>query len=1017
MNFASRRLARTAAMLVAVGSIIRAAGDGNLALTVTDATGKPVAGATVVISSPTQIAGARTLATDAAGKVRFARLSPGAFKVIVTAGGFQSLSLDNVEVTVDQTAQVNARLAAVNAATVEVIAAVSTVDTTTITQGTTVTSEQLESLPVGRTQLASINLAPGVISMGPTMDPALTTGLNRSNTGAMGARNNTYLIDGIDVTSPESGTLRTGVAPELIQVQDVKTGAITAEYSARAGLFSSVTTKSGGNEFSGGLTLDQNPGSLQANPAPDRFQVGDHNVTDYTLWFMGPILKDKLWFVTSYQGIKNTVGVTLDPSATTTPGEKRTGINNQGYGLFAKLTYQPTQNDTLDLTFNKNPFKSDNLVSPSVLTRRALRTDQGGQRYLFHYGHQFSNLFVDVRTSRHEERNWNFGEYTDVGPQNTIRSLSALTPLQSQLGNNGTLDKRDYQKDLTRLDLTYMFDAMGSHVLKAGAQVGKEQLTQGIGILQTDQFESYDVGTYRWSNLPAGNVKSQKVRILNAINNTPSLKAAFIAAGYIPTGTGGTFGTTDLDNYQFSEANPFGGYYAYRIHQQDFAESTPKLKTNGFYMQDQWQINRLTLSPGLRFDSYKFLADNGAELFNTKYTVAPRMGLTYDVLGGGRSKVYAYFGRYIDPIKLDMVRFTGSLTSSVRTEDARMLNQWITYNVRGGSKTVDAVFADTFKLPKTDEFRIGYSFEFGKNYSLDASFTRRRDYDIVEDWDPTLYTNPLALEDEARGNFGMPTRASGTPLTAQQQQMVNLYRNLAIDPSYFAGGGYTGDQNVARVQGRTLNFVLANLPGGERVFRSLDLTVNRREANHWGGLLTLSLVQAKGNSNSSGNADFQGDLAKYDPRLPYTNGYLEGSVNWVMKSYGYYRWDNGLLVGLNFVSHSGFHYSRGDVGSGRVLQATPSLSEAFSEQLGTRMTPVYNQWDMRIQYGHKLTEKVRGEVYLDVINVMNRQEATGLSEGLNVRSGIAGNTNAALPDQPYSFQAPRQLSFGVRLKF
>lgn len=1017
MNDLSHRIARATALIVAVGSIVHAAGDGSLALTVTDSAGKPVAGASVAVSSPTQISGARTIVTDATGKARFIRLAPGGFRVVVTAGGFQTLTLDNVDVTVDQTSQVTARLAAVNAATVEVIAAVSTVDATTITQGTTITSEQLESLPIGRTLVASINLAPGVVSLGPGMDPALTTGLNRSNTGANGARNNTYLIDGIDVTSPESGTLRTGIAPELIQVQDVKTGAITAEYSARAGLFSSVTTKSGGNEFSGGVTFDMNPGSLQANPGPNRFMVGDHDVTDFTLWFMGPIIKDKLWFVTSYQGIKNTVGVTLDPSATATPGEKRTGILNQGYGFFTKLTYQPTPNDTLDLTYNKNPFKSDNLSGPNVLTRRALRTDQGGERYLFHYGRQFSNLYVDFRTSRHEERNWNFGMYSTDGPQNTIRSLSALTPLQSQLGNNSTLDKRTYQKDLTRIDLTYLFDAMGSHILKAGVQTGKEQLTQGIGIAQADAFESYDTGAYLWSNLPSGNVKSQQVRIINAINNTPALKSAFLAAGYIPTGAGGAYSTTDLNSYQFSEANPNGGFYAYRIHQQDFAESTPKLKTNGFYLQDQWQIGRLTLSPGIRFDSYKFLADNGAKLFDTKYTAAPRMGLTYDLLGGGRSKVYAYFGRYVDPIKLDMVRFTGSLTSSVRTEEARMLGQWITYNVRGGSKTVDAVFADTFKLPKTDEFRIGYSFEFGRNYSFDMSFTRRRDYDIVEDWDPTLYTNPLALEDEARSTFGMPTRASGTALSAQQQMMVNLFTGLAIDPSYFAGGGYTGAQNVARVRAGTLNFVLANLPGGERVFRSLDLTINRREANHWGGLFTLSLVQAKGNSNSSGNADFQGDLAKYDPRLPYTNGNLEGSIGWIMKGYGFYRWDSGFLVGLNFVSNSGFHYSRGQVGSGRVLQAPPSLDEAFSEQLGSRMTPVFNQWDLRLQYGRKLTERVRGEVYLDVINLLDAQEATGLSEGLNVRSGVIGTVNAAYPDQPYQFQAPRQLKVGVRLKF
>ncbi|MBK8727064.1 MAG: TonB-dependent receptor [Holophagaceae bacterium] len=502
-------------------------------------------------------------------------------------------------------------------------------------------------------------------------------------------------------------------------------------------------------------------------------------------------------------------------------------------------------------------------------------------------------------------------------------------------------------------------------------------------------------------------------RPITAINNSPALTNQFLAAGFVRTKEDPIthaiigFQSSDLNAYRFNEANPLGGFYSYRVHQESIQSSTPKMKTQGFYVQDQWQMGTLTFSPGVRFDKYEYLADNGQSLFKTDFAIAPRVGLTWDAKGDGRSKVYAYWGRYIDPIKLDMVRFTGSLTSSVRLEQARLLNQWVTVITRGGSKTVDAVFADTFKLPKTDEFRIGYQAEFGGLYTFEATYTKRRDYDIVEDWDPTLYTDAGNLEAEARGLMGL---SSSTAPTAAQQSVINAFRGLVIPFSYFAGGGYTGEQNTARL-GTSLNFVLANLPGGERKYRTLDLTVTRREADHWGGFMSFSLVNAKGNTQSSGNADFQGDLARFDPRLGYHNGSLEGSVDWLAKAYAYYHWDMGFMVGMTFNANSGYHYTPGSwTASTRVLQNWPGEDGFFAENLGTAMTPMYYQADLRLQYGRNFG-KLRGEIYADVINLTNRQEATDLSEGLNIRA------IAPRPNTPYQYQAPRRYNFGIRLKF
>jgi hypothetical protein len=1013
MHLSSFRMARTAAILVAMGAAAYAAGDGSLYVTVLDAKGQVVTGATVIVSSPTQIGGARTVVTDREGRARFIRLSPGEFKVQVSKEGFQTASLPAVEVKVDQSSSANLKLQSVGSATVEVFSTVTTVDTTTVTAGTQITSAELETLPVGRTQLSTLSLAPGVVAtFGNTNgNPTLATGLNRDNFGSGGGRNNTYLVDGVDVTSPEAGTLRTTIAPELIQVQDVKTGAITAEYTARAGLFSSVTTKAGGNEFSGGVTIDYQSASLQDKVGYGKYDVGERSVRDYSAYFMGPIIKDRLWFVGSIQTVKDELTVKL-PS-----GESRTGLNEDSKRFFGKLTWQISPNDLLSFTYNTNPFDFNNLSTPSVVTRRAAKTEQGGNRWIAAYSHQFSDLFVDVRYSHHQEDNKVTGLYTNAGPQNNIVSLSPLTPDQASLGNSSTKDLRVYKKDLLRADLTWLFDLAGKHTMKFGAQSGEDTLTRTSGINQNVAYESFDANTYSWGALPGGNVKSQRTRVLGVINNTPSLKSTAIAAGYTPTGTGGAFQSSDFNAYVFNEVNPAGGYYGYRNNFVSEASSTPKQKTQGFYVQDQWQVGRFTLSPGFRFDKYEYEADNGQSLFKTDYNFAPRVGATYDVKGDGHSKIYAYWGRYIDPIRLDMVRFTGSLQASSTTEDVRMFNTWITAISRGAKGTVDAVFVDKFKLPKTDEFRIGYATDFASIYSFEVVGTLRRDFDIVEDWDIGLYTSADNLEGEARGLYGMGTTPYAS-LSAPQKRVVDYFRGLAMPVEYFAGGGYTGAQNLARANAGQLNFALANLPGGVRKYKTLDFSLTRREANNWGGFASVSLVDAQGNSFSLGNADYQGDVAQFDPRLPYMNGKLDGSVDWLAKFNLFYHWDMGLQVGMNFNANSGYHYSASEKVGTRVLNSAPTdINQVFTEQAGKFRTDNFWQGDLRVQYGWKWNKQLRSELYLDIINFTNRQEATGLSEGLNVRSGTTTLYNAAVAHTPYAFQAPRRYQLGFRLKF
>ncbi len=1012
------RLSRTAALIVASGLAMYAAGEGSLAATIVDVSGKAVANATVVISSPTQIGGSRTLVTDGSGKVRFPRLQAGRFHMVVTANGYQTQTLNDVEVLVDQTANVNLKMIPVGGAIVEVVSSVPTVDVTTVTAGTQVTQEEISVLPVQRTQLATINLAPGVVSLSATVggggNPGLAGGLGRDNLGNNGARNNTYMVDGMDVTSPETGTYRTTIPQELIQNQDVKTGAITAEYSARAGLFSNVTTIPGSNDFSGGLVYARLDPSLGTSTARFHPVAPDRTVDDTTVFLSGPILKDKLWFVASFQKVKDIFDVKVDPQASVVPGETRKSVNNDEQRTFAKLTWQIADGHQLVGSYDRNPGSFDNGTVTTTPSVRLTKTERGGNRYSLDYTWQTPKFILDVKTFKHKESDTTLANSTAQGPQVDVIFPLAVSPSvdQTTFGNSSAGTGREYERKVTRVDGTFFFDALGTHALKAGIQTGRDQLTQTISVSGGAAYQNFSQAvTYGTVNSAAwgGNAKGAISKVQAAINGQAAyatLKAS------LDTNSDGTVDLTELGavnfNTLYDPSNPNKGYLGYRIIQASSASSTPKMEYGGFYVQDQWQIGRVAFTPGFRADKYEYKADNGQSLFKTDWAFAPRVGISYDVNGDGRTKAYAYWGRYIDPIKLDMVRFTGSLTSSVRNEDIYINGTWVTENVRGGSKVVDAVFANTFKLPKTDEFRVGLARDFGNSWTIEGVYTYRHDFDIVEDWDPTLYTSANALEASGRAQFGLGATPYAS-LSTQGKKVVDSYRALAIDPEYFAGGGYTGAQNVSRVAGGTLNFVLANLPGARRVFNQFDVTITRKFKDHWGGYYTFTSVRAEGNSNSSGNADFQGDLAQYDPRLPYTNGKLEGSIDWQHKMFLYYKWDTGFQASMAGYWNSGYHYSDANLVSTRVLQVSPVLADFNTEQLGRNRTPDVKYADARVQYGQKF-DKLKGEIFVDVFNVFNRQTAVDIAEGNGVRPGYSKG-------EAYTYLLPRRIQVGFKLTF
>ncbi len=161
------------------------------------------------------------------------------------------------------------------------------------------------------------------------------------------------------------------------------------------------------------------------------------------------------------------------------------------------------------------------------------------------------------------------------------------------------------------------------------------------------------------------------------------------------------------------------------------------------FVQDQFTLGeRLSFNLGLRAEQYAHYATNGDKISYFPWEFAPRLSAVYDVLGDGRHKASAYWGRYFDPIRNDMTDFAGTLTGSVLEEQVFILGDWVTYRTRGGAQVQDALFSPTTQTPYTDDLQLGYAVDLGRSMSFEALYSNRRTRDIFEDYDLHLYSDP-----------------------------------------------------------------------------------------------------------------------------------------------------------------------------------------------------------------------------------------------------------------------------------
>jgi TonB dependent receptor/Carboxypeptidase regulatory-like domain len=344
---------------------------GSIGGIATDASGAAISEVIVTVSSNALIGGGRKAVTDANGNYEFLELPPGSYQVQFQKPGFKATLAEGVALNTGTRVTANGRLEVGEMTQrVTVQAQAGAIDTGHVTAQTVAGQAVMEGIPTGRAPWSISNTVPGVVPAaydvgGSTSTQAATLTVHGSNIS-----DQKFLIDGINVTWPGGGGGFTAMYYDVGMFQEINyvTGGHPADI-ANGGVYMNLITKDGGNQIHGTFFANGASEGMQSNninaalthqltlnipsalqTLPEKLGNPVTETYDYSAQVGGPILKNKLWWFTSWRlwTTNNLVTGGFNPSGAQALNDNL--IANE----MAKFSYQPTAGNHFSLMYTRN---------------------------------------------------------------------------------------------------------------------------------------------------------------------------------------------------------------------------------------------------------------------------------------------------------------------------------------------------------------------------------------------------------------------------------------------------------------------------------------------------------------------------------------------------------------------------------------------------------------------------------------------------------------------------------------
>ena len=579
----------------------------------------------------------RTAITNKEGHYYIGALQPGVYTISAELSGFAPQSRKDVRLLLGQLADLPFTLRQGAAEAIVVSATAPLVDTTATSVSTVVGQEQIDSLPTnGRNFLSFSVITPGVTTdRTPQQGASATSGLSF---GGQRARSNNIMVDGVDNNDPVVGAVRATFSQEAIQEFQVLTNSYSAEFGKASGGVVNIITRSGTNEPMGNAFEFFRNKSLNSKSHFERFDVFGNSVSQSKAPFKqsqfgftlgGPIKRDQTFYFVSAENLQTDASnfVTIDPAAAALLNANGfpVQLGNQPYAVrlksyLAKLDHQ--------------------WMAAHNLTARASYADLKNENI-----EPFGGIVARSRGAVQLRKDWALvASETDVLSERWINELRGQYARENQMINSldpncgGPCDDN----------------------LKGGPTV------EIVGFAT--------VGRQRFTPSPRRNTRYQLKDSLSYYKGQHSAKAGFdfndIKTQFtaLPLHFGGRYIFAALP------AIPALGITAPISALQAFAAGVPAAYIQGYgrsggsyndpdfavFAQDDWSVSqKVVVKLGLRYQR-QFM-------YNLPYTVSlpgggkytykipqdtnnwgPRLAVSFDPAGDGRSSLHAAWGIYYD---------------------------------------------------------------------------------------------------------------------------------------------------------------------------------------------------------------------------------------------------------------------------------------------------------------------------------------------------------------------------------
>jgi len=681
------------AMLAAVVSLLVstpawALTTGSLRVTVVDDFDLTIPGVTLTLSGETLIGGEQEWVTDDSGQFLFTALPPGEYKLVVVRAGFRGVTIDGIQIDVNRTAQQKVVLEEGDETSEELVVegGRKAVNTEDVSRGTVLTKEFLNKIPAGRSYQAAVNLAPGVSGGG-----------GNPNMAGGASNENTYMLDGANITDPVTGTFSANFNFDAIQQIEVLLGGYMPEYGVSVGGVVNVVTESGTNNLEYVQNVYYTNGDLR--PRKDARLSSDgteliptgFDQTSQSLQvgskISGPIVRDKAWFIMSYQWTRSLFNLSGTPQRQTF----------DGHYILAKLTVQPTTEHRISAFFQTNPTNIDNIAQGSPFFRNESQGRQAQGGFINRVRWQWflspdvnldtqllmQKIYIEVNAvpcTHDQNLDWHPCE-----PGEIEGNVDWETP--GRIGVGGAYDSVNFVQWLfddryryqasTKLSLLSVEDPLGgTHDLKFGVEGSQLVWDQAQGISGNTQYVD--------------------------INEVP-------------------FDPQTLTNYFWLETS---GPIAFRTTSAQF----------NVFAQDSWKpVSNLTINYGSRFDSFVMRNDLGEPVLSGNI-FGPRLFGAWDPWGDQKTKIATGYGRFNDTGRLGTASFTSAgqygskqfLGNFFASSDIGLgpLNTSELMFDYGPQRNLNTTY-DELGTPRVDEVLLTIEREVIKDFALTSSVSQK----------------------------------------------------------------------------------------------------------------------------------------------------------------------------------------------------------------------------------------------------------------------------------------------------